>query len=175
MFAYCLCNPVNSYDPDGEFAIGTILGKAAIGAGINVLTTFVAAKVTGQDYTWKDAGVAALSGAIGSGNATKLKVIAGVVSGVYTGAMAYKNGASLDGALAAGVVSGVGTTFAVSNIAQWLKAPLGPVAAPVVDLIFGTSANTMAAVTYKVAVDSSKTNELASNTAQRSTTSRLLR
>jgi len=156
MFAYCNNNPVNLSDPNGNFAFGIILGKAVLGAAVNVLTTYIGAKVTGQSYSWKDAGFAALSGAFGTGG-TVLKVAAGVVSGAYTGISAYQNGASVESAILCGTVSAVGTTVSVSNIAGWTGPELNPVIATSTDIVFGTAANSIAAATYRASTDTSTT------------------
>lgn len=164
MFAYCENNPVEGEDPHGGFVLSAIatkiaiaVGKAAIGASINVLTTYIGAKVTGQSYTWKDAGIAALSGALGTGG-TAMKIAAGAVSGIYSGYVAYKNGASIGGAIAAGAVSAYGTTASVANIATWTGVDLSIGISTFTDFVFGTGANSIAAATYRVSVDMSKPN-----------------
>ena len=58
MFAYCGNNPINRCDTTGKFWL-----TALVSAAVNVATTFIAAKVTGQSYTWTDASVAFISGA----------------------------------------------------------------------------------------------------------------
>ena len=91
---YGFNNPISYSDPTGEFAIGVMLRKAFIGATVNVLTTYIGAKVTGQSYSLKDAGFAALSGALGTINSWT-KIVAGIVSGGYTGFTAVQNGSSI--------------------------------------------------------------------------------
>ena len=134
-----------------------MLGKAAIGAAVNVLTTYIGAKVTGQSYSWKDAGVAALAGALGTGG-TILKVAAGVVSGVYSGVTAYQNGASAGKAVLSGVVSALGTTVSVANIAGWTGPALELGVSTFTDVVFGTASNSIAAATYRASVETSKSN-----------------
>ena len=154
MFVYCLNNPVNLSNPSGEFGLGVVLGKAAIGAAVNVLTTYIGAKVTGQSYSWKDAGVAALAGALGTGG-TGLKIAAGVVSGIYSGVMAYQNGADLGKAMLSGVVAAWGTTVSVANIAGWTGEALELGVSTFTDLVFGTASNSIAAATYRASIDAS--------------------
>ena len=155
MFAYCNNNPVNQSDPTGEFGLGVVLGKAAIGAAVNVLTTYIGAKVTGQSYSWKDAGVAALAGALGTGG-TGLKIAAGVVSGIYSGVMAYQNGADLGKAMLSRAVAAWGTTVSVANIAGWTGEALELGVSTFTDLVFGTASNSIAAATYRASIDTSK-------------------
>ena len=157
VYAYCANNPVTLSDPTGEFALGVILGKAVIGAAVNVLTTYIGAKVTGQSYSWKDAGVAALAGALGTGG-TVLKVAAGVVSGLYTGVTAYQNGADLGKAVLAGAVSAWGTTVSVANIAGWTGPALELGVSTVTDVVFGTASNSIAAATYRASIETSTSN-----------------
>jgi len=157
MFAYCLNNPVNLFDPNGRFALGVILGKAAIGAAVNVLTTYIGAKVTGQSYSWKDAGVAALAGALGTGG-TVLKIAAGAVSGLYTGITAYQNGADVGKAVISGVVSAWGTTVSVANVAGWTGPALELGVSTFTDVVFGTASNSIAAATYRASIETSASN-----------------
>ena len=154
MFAYCLNNPVNISDINGKLGFGIMLGKAALGAAVNVLTTYIGARVTGQSYSWKDAGVAALAGALGTGG-TGLKIAAGVVSGIYSGVMAYQNGADLGKAILSGVVAAYGTTVSVANIAGWTKTPLALGVSTFTDIVFGTASNSIAAATYRASIDTS--------------------
>ena len=156
LFAYCGNNPVNNVDPSGELAISVfllkaaaIIGKALLGAAVNTLTTFIAAKATSQDYNLRDVGIAAISGALGTGN-TLLKVLAGVISGGYSGYSAYQNGASTEGSFATGFASAWGTTVSVSNIAGWSGTILKLFDSLFVDLVFGMGANSVSAGIYKM-------------------------
>ena len=157
MFVYCLNNPVSLSDPRGEFGLGAILGKAVIGAAVNVLTTYIGAKITGQSYSWADAGIAALSGALGTGG-TGLKIAAGVVSGIYSGVMAYQNGADPGKAVLSGLVSAWGTTVSVANIAGWTGTALDLGVSTFTDVVFGTASNSIAAATYRASIDISTPN-----------------
>ena len=165
MFAYCNNNPVNQSDPNGEFVLGVTLGKAAIGAAVNVLTTYIGAKVTGQSYSWKDAGVAALAGALGTGG-TGLKIAAGVVSGIYSSVMAYQNGADLGKAMLSGAVAALGTTVSVANIAGWTGEALELGVSTFTDLVFGTASNSIAAATYRASIDTSTSKNNQQQSAQ---------
>lgn len=122
--------------------------SAVVGAVFNVATTFIAAKVTGQDYSWRDAGVAALAGAA---NAIPIvgPLLSGAITGVYTGVMASQNGANLGESVFCGAVAAFCTTASISNLANLQKPVLDVVTTAVADLVFGTGLNGLAAATYK--------------------------
>lgn len=155
MFSYCGNNPICKADSSGDIWHWTVFG--AVGALVNVATTFIAAKVTCQEYTWADAGIAALSGfcnAIpGSG-----RFISGAISGLYTGYMAYANGASLGGAFLAGTASAFATTCSIGNLAGLEGGTFELVTSATTDLVFGTGYNSMAAAVYKGVVNNSNRN-----------------
>ena len=81
LFAYCGNNPVGRVDDEGKCweVIAALAGRAAIGAAVNVFTTFVAAKVTGQEYTRMDAAIAA-----GTGVANAICPIATAIGGWHS-------------------------------------------------------------------------------------------
>ncbi len=153
LYTYCSNNPISFSDPTGEFAIGVMLGKAFIGATVNVLTTYIGAKVTGQSYSWKDAGFAALSGALGTGNLW-FKIAGSAVSGIYTGVTASQNGASIGGSVIAGLVSASATILSVSNIAEWTGGALEFGLSTFIDIVFGTSSNSISAAVYRASIGS---------------------
>ena len=62
LYVYGDNDPVNKKDDDGEIAQFVAMG--IIGAVTNVGISFIASKVTGQDYGWKDAVVDAAVGAL---------------------------------------------------------------------------------------------------------------
>ncbi len=147
LFAYCDNNPVMRTDYDGRFWLTTLV-KAVVGAVVNVTTTFIAAKITGQDYTLTDVGVNAAAGAasaFGVGGA----VLGGVICGVYTGVSAAQNGATFGEAVLAGAVTGFATTMSISNIAA-ATTNFGNKASEIAvaafgDLVFGMGGNSIAA------------------------------
>ena len=50
LYVYCISNPVAYVDPVGTLAfLASLLVRMAVGAIINIATTFIAAKVTGQE------------------------------------------------------------------------------------------------------------------------------
>ncbi len=146
MFAYCGNNAPGRKDYYGTFWL-TVL-TAAAGAVINVATTYVAAKVTGQEYSWTDAGVAALSGAA---NAIPHvgPIVSGAISGIYTGITAYENGANFGEAAFAGTVSAICTTSTIGNLANYQGPALDIATNAAADLVFGTGNNSISAAVYK--------------------------
>ena len=149
LYAYCANNPVNCKDESGEFAISTFLATAAAGAAINLVTTYLAAQVTGSKYSWTDAAVAMTSGASnavpGIGWA-----LSGAVSGIYVGYQSKQNGASTGQAIFCGLVGGACTSFGVSNLATLVcQVDLSLNVMVAVDSIFCMGLNTIGAATYK--------------------------
>ena len=62
LYVYCGNNPVNQKDSMGYFTIFMNLVCAAV----NIGTSYLAAKITGQEYTWKNALVDGAVGFFGS-------------------------------------------------------------------------------------------------------------
>ncbi len=153
MFAYCGNNPIVREDTFGNL---WFTGLAALaGAAINVTTTFIAAKATGQEYTWKDAAVAGVAGAA---NAIPVwgPLVNGLVTGVYTGYMSIQNGATLGEAALCGVVAGVLNTASISNLANLTPGLASLAANAAADLVFGTGYNSMAAGVYRAVTDNAQ-------------------
>lgn len=155
MFAYCENNPVYFQDSQGEFAINAL--AAVTGAAINVVTTLVAAKVTGQSVSWADLGMAAATGAVatlGIGG----QLFAGLVGGAYSAYMARKSGASLGGAIGAGLASGLSTAFGGTNsLSRPVRNMLSSGAGVAFDAVFVQSANLFSATAFRVSTESGKT------------------
>ena len=157
MFAYCSNNPIMHIDPSGE----SWVALGIVGAVVNVAITFFAAKITQQDYTIVDVGVAAASG---FANAIPVvgPLVGGIISGTYAGYATYKNGASVGGAILAGTVTGIATTASIGNLSGALGIPLDLPLAAITDLVFGTGYNLIAAAVSK-AVTSTERNTESSN------------
>ncbi len=156
LYTYCWNNPVSYIDPSGHFGISLAI-KALVGAAINVATTYIAAKATGQEYTWVDAVVATGVGAASAFGKT-WKILGGVANGIYTACNSLKNGASVGGAILAGVTTGALTTFSASNVSgEFIKktanVELGLAANAALDLTFGAGNNLISAATYASVID----------------------
>ena len=157
MFAYCGNNPIMRCDPFGENPL-IALAYAAVGALINIGASYIAAKVTGQSFTFTDGlvaagvGIACSFGSVGT-------LLGGILSCGYSAYSSRQNGASVFGMCLVGLVSFVFTAGGIGNIAgldhTW--ANLGIQA--FVDFIFGTGYNSMSAGVYKAVVISSQKNE----------------
>jgi len=146
MFAYCGNNPINKIDLTGEFGW---LAAALVSATVNVVVTYVAAKVTGQDYTLKDAAVAAISGA-----ANTIPVvgpyIAGAISGTHAAISAAKSGGTAGEVALCFFASSIATTLSIGNLAQVGTKTLSTVVANAsADLVFGTGFNCLASSANK--------------------------
>ena len=153
MFAYCLNSSVFVKDDNGCFAISSVLVgtliSAAVGAVVNVATTYIAAKATGQDYTWADFGIAAAVGAINAIPKAGPFLAAGI-SGIYAGCTAYKNGATVGGIILSAGVSAAATGASIGNLAKLETTTMLNIAATAsADLTFGLGYNGIAAATYK--------------------------
>ena len=151
LYAYCSNNPVMYTDPTGESWLGAI-----IGAALNVVTTFLSAVITNQEYTWIDATFAAASGAIAGGTADA-KFLTGIVAGIlfsgaFSGIGAFVStaiGDSPEVAVAAGIVTAAFSIFTISSIIAVHKITLGTGTSTIVGLTFGLGSNAMAASVVK--------------------------
>ena len=161
-FAYCNNNSINCADQSGEVAFWI---SAVIGAAVNVATTYIAAKATGQDYTLMDGLVAAAAGAL---NAIPVvgPYIAATVSGAYAGYTAYKNGASTGEIALNFVVSAWATGASISNLADLGRASMTAVlATAAADLTFGLGYNGIAAGTNKAIAIAAENRSVRRNSA----------
>ena len=168
MFAYCNNSPVIQADHTGEFSLLTLV-SAVVSAAVNVATTYIAAKATGQEYTLTDALVSAAIGAVnaipGAG-----PFIAGGISGAYSAYTAVKNGATAGEAALCFAVSATATTASIGNLANLgTESALRIAATASADLVFGTGYNCIAATTNK-AVSVKAEERKASGTQTTSTT-----
>ena len=143
MLAYCNNNPINYADSTGTLAVAAVLAlakKAAIGAVINLATSYLAATITGQSFTLRDGCWAAVAGA-GSGIHPAL---GGAIGGIYAAYSSYENGVDTAGIIVSGVTSFCCTAFCVGSFSKYVEG----VAAPFVDAIFTFASNAISAATY---------------------------
>lgn len=154
LYVYCNGNPVAMLDDEGEFAISLI--KAAVGAVVNVATTYIAAKVTGQEYGILDGVFAAVSGGVNTisalGDIAK-HLVSGLISGGYASYVVYKETKDIGAAAAAGIASAVCTVATPQNLVNFSKThiKLSTSVSVAADATFGFTNNMMAAVSVKVA------------------------
>ena len=104
--------------------------------------------MTGQKYTWMDAGIAALTGVIGM---TRWGAkAAAIFGGVVTGVKSAIEGRSIGESIAIGVTTAVGTYVTTSNLAKGLGTEVAPkTTAIAVDGVFSTGYNMTAAAFTK--------------------------
>ena len=125
LYAYCLNNPVNYYDPDGHWAMPNWLkwvigGVVIIGLGIATLATGgAAAGVAGFIVAgaFKGAVIGAISGALVSGT------IGGIISAVAGNSFwgGFANGAAdgfMSGAIIGGITGAISSSVQVANAAK---------------------------------------------------------
>lgn len=155
LYVYCNGNPVAMLDDEGEFAIAMAanLVKMAVGAVVNVATTYIAAKVTGQEYGIWDGVAAAVAGGINSITSPGIAkhLFSGLISGAYASYVVYKETEDMGAAAAAGIASAVCTVATPQNLVDFTKIDVKPSIAVSVatDATFGFAYNTMAAVSVK--------------------------
>lgn len=173
LYTYCDNNPIIRLDINGQvwtvalLIVSTFAKKAVIskivdvvlGAAINIASTYIAAKVTGQEYTGRDAFWAGVSGGIAGGGGT---TAAAIVSGGYAGYVALESGAGIGGVVVNGLASGLATAtfgsagnYGGKSVSHAANAMLGTTVGTGGNLIAG-AAN--ATVTNMGKVNSSKDN-----------------
>ena len=150
MFAYCGNNPICRADSCGYVWEWVLLG--IVGVAVNLTTTFIAAKVTNQQYTWADAGVATLSGFCNAIPSVG-PYVSGGSSGLYSGYTSYKNGASLGEAFICGSFSAFSTTCSIGNLAGLTGGPFEIAVTATADLVFGIGYNSLSAAVNKSVID----------------------
>ena len=137
MFAYCNNNPVNRIDVSGGIPL---IATMAIGAAVNVGTSYVTSKVMGQDFTCGDVIVATFSGGVGAlgGGYT---ILAGTVNGGYEMYKANKDGSSQIGIFATGITAFATTVVTAPNVLASKNLGVSDVISGIYDSVFGIPAN----------------------------------
>ena len=165
MFVYCGNNPVFREDDHG-----TIWATILIGATVNLVTSYLAAKMTNQQFTLVDGLVAVAAGGVGA----VLPGVGGLISGAYTGYMAHKNGATTKQAVLCGAVAFSCTAFSMGGISDLVEegAKLtGKLAAKAfVNTTFTTAYNGISAATYSGVVKNSQKNKPATSPSSKNKT-----
>ena len=111
-------------------------------------TSYIAAKVTGQNYSLSDGFVAAASGAACAFGPVGA-VIAGLISGGYSAYASYTSGNNLGGSLLTGIASGVLTGAGIGNIVGLNQTVSNLGLQALLDFVFCTGYNSMSAAIYK--------------------------
>ena len=124
-------------DKDGTVTIGAVLLNAAL----NVVISGIGSYLVGEEFGWKEAGVAALIGAIGS--IEKYGVVFGaLMSGIYTGYTSSKSGASLAASIGSGIaatITSVMTLETLTNVKAY--AGIGKIEKKISDVIISSGIN----------------------------------
>jgi len=147
LYAYCDNNPIIRVDTSGE-----LWEFVVAGAVINVVTTFCAAKITGQSYSKRDLMMAAVAGGVNALGKIG-PIINGVISGLYAGITSYRNDVGLWESILSGGLSGVLAAASISNLANAKKQILSLGINSFVDFVFGTGYNSISASVYKTVND----------------------
>ena len=150
LYAYCDNNPVVRLDLEGELGISIGLAKVLIGAAANVVTSFMAAKVTNQSFGIGDAVIAGAAGAFSSWE--KIGMCANLLGGIVAGGATYFykkiQGKDDKEAIISGVSAGVATASAFSGLTgKGVNISLLEKGAS--DSIFGLGANLTSAAVSK--------------------------
>ena len=145
------------------------MALALTGAAVNIFTTCIATVITGNTYTLADLGVAFAAGFINAFSGWG-SLAAGAISGAWAGYLAYKNGATIFGALLSGAASATATVLSISNLSIGSGAYAEIAEIALVDATFGTGYNTIAS-TVSTAATALMQRDAEGNTATVSITS----
>ena len=164
MYSYCKNNPVMLMDSDGDFAIlavaGAFLAKKGtemfVGAVVNVATTAITAGILGEEYTLKDAIMAAVTGAVGALD-WKAQVGLAVTSGVYNLGVAAIKGEDIDTALATTAISVAGSLGSTGSISSMLKTNISIGTSAVIGMTCDLGVNLSTSAATKAVNNSSHT------------------
>ena len=152
LFAYCGDNPVLRDDKDGE------CWNIIVGAAIGVVSSFIAAKATGQSFTLKDAAIAALIGGAISSPVLGWNLLAIGVSGFVTGQNCYQNGATLAASIGCGILSSALTACFAGSFAKHINGgkELDTSISAGLSATFGTGTALICAMTSKLVTENCK-------------------
>lgn len=157
LFLYCKNNPINKLDIEGNFAISAI-GWAALNVIVNVGASYLAAKATGQEYTWVDAGIDATTAFIGSFGGYAIG-IAAIIDGGITAYQNYKEGYDIKTSLLLGGITALGSVCTINTYLDIQKIGVETVTTIALETTLGTGTKcTTAAVEASVKKNSVKRN-----------------
>lgn len=104
--------------------------------------------VTAQEFTWRDAGVAALTGGLSSISFGWL-VVASIFNGAYSAYTAYEDGANTVGILGSGITSALLNMVSFGDLAQAGNDLVGIAISGFTDLVFGAGFSSIDAAVSK--------------------------
>ena len=158
MFAYCGNNPVNRADITGCGWIAIIAG-----AIVSVAISWIASAVTGQDFTWSDVGVAAITGALGAFGKWGIAANS-LINGVFSANEAYEGGASWGGIVGSGITSALFNAICFGELSNAGDDLAGVAISGFIDFVFGTGYTTMDEAISKTLIENTSKNKIQKNT-----------
>lgn len=134
LYTYCFNNPLKYYDEQGTLAV-----KACI-VGASVLSSWIAAAVTGQEYTLGDAAVTAISTAVGLIYSDTIFLSAFMSSSV-TIIASKLSGKTTKTAIQDGVSAAISCLVTVNTLVSFSGANINQTLQVVNDFVYGTPMN----------------------------------
>ena len=159
---------MNRSDPNGELGI---ISTCVIGGAVSMVTSYIGAKATGQDFTIKDAAISFGIGAISySPLKTAARLISSVASAFYAGKTALDNNASLLGVVGCTLLAAGISYFSISNLKCIGLGKDDVAIKAVLDLTFGTAGSLGINYTIKSTANNKQANTTYSNSNTKQTT-----
>ena len=155
LYAYCDDNPVMYRDDAGMFVITATAIEIAVGAIINIATSYIAAKATGQKFGIGDCVVAAIAGAVSViiPRSFTAMVASAFFTGMGTTVLSCMAGDGLKTAISKGAIAGACMYMSI-NTYMAIRIPITKEMPSLATTVFGAGSNIMAAT--GIAVYSSK-------------------
>ena len=155
LYAYCDDNPVMYRDDAGMFVITATAIEITVGAIINVATSYIAAKATGQKFGIGDCVVAAIAGAVSViiPRSFTAMVASAFFTGMGTTVLSCMAGDGLKTAISKGAIAGACMYMSI-NTYMAIRIPITKEMPSLATTVFGAGSNIMAAT--GIAVYSSK-------------------
>lgn len=162
MFAYCGNNPVARVDISGNAWVAVVVGAVA-GALVGVGTSWIGSAVTGQEFTLRDAGFAALSGGVSSIGGAWGLIAGSIISGGYSAYTAHEDGADWFGILGSGISSGLSNMVSFGDLAKAGDDLISIATSAFVDFVFGTGFSSLDAAINKTLTENNSAGTLPKN------------